>query len=293
MAKKQKQNTLKKQQRALHKRTQRKKKIAQRAIHESASERPTSVLRRSREFPFLGAWVQRDWQQYGIASLVVARTQPDNDIVFGRYLVDTFCVGLKDTFFGVNLELNQFHNDALPRLYSGEPPMTISIELAHEIIHGAIEFAEAIGFRPHRLFQRTKNILDAEDTHPRSGIIEFGHLGKPTYIPAPSDNQRMVLNRLVQNVGIGNFNFVPSGPIPDGFEELLQQAQGQDVPTPPVPDSPIWTPEQQAASGNVDSDSGLWVPNQTTDAPNTEQTEAPSQANDEQPVRSSLWVPGT
>ena len=91
MAKKQKRNTLKKQQRALQKRTQRKKKLVQRAIHESASERPTSVLRRAREFPFLGAWVQRNWQQYGIASMIVARTQPDDNITFGSFLFDTSC----------------------------------------------------------------------------------------------------------------------------------------------------------------------------------------------------------
>ena len=287
MAKKQKRNTLKKQQRALQKRTQRKKKLVQRAIHESASERPTSVLRRAREFPFLGAWVQRDWQQYGIASMIVARTQPDDNITFGRFLVDTFCVGLKDTFFGVNVEPDQFHNDALPRLYQGEPPIGISIELAHEIIYGAIEFAEAIGFRAHRLFGRTRNILDDADAHPRSGVIEFGYRGMPTYVPAPGDNQRMILNRLVENVGIGNFNYVPAGEPPEEFQELFEQnAQAQ----PPVPTSPIWTPEQQAASGDVNSDSGLWVPNQQTEAPAG--TPDSEQAED-QPVRSSLWVPGT
>ena len=286
MAKKQKQNQHKKLQRALQKRTQRKKKLVQRAIHESASERPTSVLRRAREFPFLGAWVQQDWQQYGMASMIVARTQPDENILFGRFLVDTFCVGLKDTFFGVNVEPNQFHNDAIPRLYQGVPPVSISIELAHEIIYGAIEFAENIGFRPHRLFGRTGNILDTEDAHPRSGIIEFGYRGMPTYVPAPNDNQRMILNRLVENVGIGNFNYVPAGEPPEGFEELFQQ----NTQAPPVPDSPIWTPEQQAARGDVNSDSGLWVPNQQTDAP-TEP--AAGEQGEEQPQRSSLWVPGT
>ena len=290
MAKKQKQNKHKKLQRALQKRTQRKKKLVQRAIHESASERPTRVLRRAREFPFLGAWVQRDWQRHGIASMVVARTQPDDDIVFGRFLVDTFCVDLKDTFFGVNIESNQFQNDALPRLYQGEPPVSISIELAHEIIYGAIDFAEGIGFRPHKLFQRTRNILDAEDAHSRSGVIEFGYEGMPTYIPGPTDNQRMILNRLVENVGIGNFNYVPAGDPPEGFEELLQQDQG--VPAPPVPDSPIWTPERQAASGNVDSDSGLWVPHQQTHTAEDEQDEA-QEKQEEQPERSTLWVPGT
>lgn len=289
MAKKQKRKQHKKLQRALQKRTQRKKKLVQRSIHESASERPASMLRRAREFPFLGAWVQRDWQQYGIASMIVARTQPDDNITFGRFLVDTFCVGLKDTFFGVNVEPNQFHNDALPRLYQGEPPVSVSVELAHEIIYGAIEFAEAIGFRPHRLFNRTRNILDTADAQPRSGVIEFGHGGVPTYVPAPGDNQRMVLNRLVENVGIGNFNYVPAGEPPEGFEELFQQnaqAQGQ----PPIPASPIWTPEQQAAQGDVDSDSGLWVPNQQTDAP--AETSSVEEA-EQQPERSALWVPGT
>ena len=87
MPKKRTQNQRGKQQRAMQKRSRRKTKLTRRAVHEAATERPERVLRRAREFPFAGCWVQQGWQDYGIASLVVARTQSDDDLVFGRFLI--------------------------------------------------------------------------------------------------------------------------------------------------------------------------------------------------------------
>ena len=189
----------------MQKRTRRSVKRTRRSFHDASSERPTSVLRHAREFPIAGCWVQPGWQQYGTASLLVARTQPTDEIAFARYLVDTFCLGLKHTFYGVNIDPVRFNSEILPRLYQGEPPTSLNVEVAHEIVYGAIEYAEGIGFRAHRNFRRTQQLLDPPDAHPRGGSIEFGYRGRPAYLPSSDDNQRAILNRLVQTVGNGNF----------------------------------------------------------------------------------------
>ena len=277
MPKTRQQNQRKKQQRALQKRTRRNVKRTRRAVHDAASERPTSVLRRAREFPFAGLWVQPGWQQYGTASLVVARTQPTDEIVFARFLVDTFCLGVKHTFYGVNIDAARFNSEILPRLFQGEPPTSLTVEVAHEIVYGAIEYAEGIGFRPHRSFRQTQLVLDPPDAHQRGGAIEFGFRGRPAYLPSRDDNQRAVLNRLVQTVGRGNFTYVPVGDPPEGYEDLVEQTGQED------PRSPIWTPGNEPPAGHLDDESGLWSPGQP-DEPTSDA---------EEPSRPSLWVPGT
>ena len=277
MPKTRQQNQRKRQQRALQKRTRRNVKRTRRADHEAAAERPTSVLRRAREFPIAGCWVQPGWQQYGTASLLVARTQPSEEIVFARYLVDTFCLGLKHTFYGVNIDPTRFNSEILPRLFQGEPPVSLNVEVAHEIVYGAIEYAEGIGFRPHSNFRRTQQVLDPPDAHPRSGAIEFGYKGRPAYLPSGTDNQRAILNRLVQTLGKGNFSYLPVGEPLEGYEDLVEQAGPADER------SPIWTPQQEAPGGSLDDESGLWSPGQPDEAP----------SEGEEPAKSSLWVPGT
>lgn len=271
-------NQRKRQQRALQKRSQRSVKIVRRYLHDKATKSPTGVLRHANQFPITGCWIQPGWQRYGTAALLIARTQPTDEIVFARFLVDTFCLGVKHTFYGTNIDPTRFSNEILPRLFQGEPPISLNADVAHEIVYGAIDYADTIGFRPHRNFRRTRQLLDPEGAYPPSGAIEFGYQGRPAYFPNNNDNQVAILNRLLQTVGRGNFAYIPVGEPAEGFEDLVDQTdqdeQGQSL---------IWTPQQDPNSGRLDEASGLWSPNQPDETPSDEGT----------PPRSSLWVPGT
>ena len=261
----------------MQRRSRRNVKRTRRSVHDAASESPTAVLRRAREFPFAGCWVQPDWQRHGSASLLVARTQPTDEIVFALFLVDTYCLGLRRTFYAVGIDATRFESEVLPRIYQGNPPTSLTVEVAHEIVHGAIKYAEGIGFRPPREFRRTQQILDPPDAHPRSGSIEFGYKGRPVYLPGRNDNERAVLNRLVQTVGKGNFTYVPAGDPPEGYEDLVEQLDETDERLS------VWTPRDEPPGGRLDDASGLWSPGQPEEA----------EPEGEEPSWPTLWTPGT
>jgi len=178
-------------------------------------------LRQARDYPFEGCWTQPDWDQDGLAVIVIARRQPDGKIVFGNYLVDCFCLGLKDTFFRPNVPLDQLRHQYLVKMIPGGIPMSISVGLAHEIIYGAIEYAAQFGFQPHPDFRRSQYILDPSDTHPRTGTVEFGKDGKPLYISGPYDDSEAMLHQLERTAGGGNFDYVVQvgGPLPDDWDD--------------------------------------------------------------------------
>ncbi len=275
MARKTKRNQHKKQQRALRKRTQRKEKMARRQSQESVRETPARILRRAREMPIEGAWVQEGWQERGAAIVVVARTNSSENVVFGNYVVDYMCTGVKDTAFATNVAPEVFDNEVIPRLYSGVPPAAISPDLAHEIVWGAVEYAESLGLRPVSAFRESQRVLSAPDSFERSGVVQFGYQGRPAYIPAPQDNQAAILTRLIDSVGLGNFYYIPQGDIPDDVIDLLQIEQGEDGEV----GAPIWTPEGQQVQGSVESGSGLWTPGE----------QPASEQSDDAPA---LWTPG-
>ena len=274
MAAKSKRNQHKKQQRALRKRTQRKQKMARRQSQEPQRETPARVLRRAREMPIEGAWVQEGWQERGAAVVVLARTNSSDNIVFGEYVVDYLCTGIKDTAFATNVSPEVFDNEVIPRLYGGIPPITAAVELVHEIVWGAVEYAETLGLRPPSAFRQSQRILEAPDALSRPDVVVFGYQGRPAYVPAPQDNQAAIITRLIDSVGLGNFYYIPQGDIPDDVIDLLQIEPGEGDED----GAPLWTPEGQQTPGSVASDSGLWTPGEQAAS---EQSEAPA-----------LWTPG-
>ncbi len=162
----------------------------------------------ARTYPIVGCWTAEGWDEHGLAVVIVARQQPNGNLVFGSYLVDYYCLGLKNTYCNADVPPHLFYQEYLPGMLSDAKPVSISPSLAHEIIYGGIEYASQFGFRPHSDFRRSRHVLDPEELHPRTGTIEFGHEGKPLYVAGPDDNAEAIMRQLARNAGEGNFDYV-------------------------------------------------------------------------------------
>jgi hypothetical protein len=161
------------------------------------------------------------WEEGGLAVVVVARRQANGNIVYGVYLVDYYCLGLKNTFCNADIPVGRFWQQILPEVMHGHEPGKISAALAHEIIYGGIEYARQFGFRPQRDYRRSRDILDPPGTHPRTGIVTFGYEGKPFFISGPDDNVDGVLRQLDRTAGQGNYKYLVGVDVPpfDEWEE--------------------------------------------------------------------------
>jgi hypothetical protein len=208
-----------KRQRALKKRTTRKQ--VSRQARAAGATTALGHLRRARNYPIDGCWIGEGWQESGLAVIVIARRQPNGNIVFGNYLVDHYCLGLKNTFFNADIPAAQFQRDYMSEIFSEMPPVDVSPALAHEIIYGGIEYAAQFGFRPHRDFRHSQHVLDPPDLHPHIGTVEFGKDGKPFYIQGPYDNVDAILRQLERTTGEGNYHYLMqiAGPPPDEWDE--------------------------------------------------------------------------
>jgi hypothetical protein len=172
---------------------------------------PLEALQNARQLPIFGCWTMQDWQESGIAPVVIARQQEDDRVLFASYLVDLYCLGVKDVTVDVNVPRKRFER-SLPELCMLEPD-AISVELAHEIVYGALEYARKYGFEPHHDFTRlhADQVLDPPDAHPRNQQVEFGQDGKPFFVAGPYDNEikiKRILQTLERTAGEGNFNFL-------------------------------------------------------------------------------------
>ena len=196
----------KRRQKSLKRRTR--SKQARRQTRTAKPTTPLHHIRHARNYPIADCWVQSGWDEGGLAVVAIARRQPNDNIVFGNYLVDNYCLGLKDTYCNADIPPGQFRRDYLPKMFRTGSYVSISPALAHEIIYGGIEYAAQFGFRPHSDFKRSRYILDPPDVHPRTGAVEFGRDGKPFYIDGPHDNVDAILRQLTRTAGKDNYHYM-------------------------------------------------------------------------------------
>jgi len=172
---------------------------------------PRYYLQHAREYPIFGCWVMEGWREEGITPVVVARRQDEDKVIFTVCLVDLYCLGIKDAYANADVSLKKFQSN-LPNMCS-QSPEPCSVELAHEIIYGGMEYAEKYGLKPHADFaaQFCDQVLDPPETHPRTNNVAFGKDGKPLFVSGPYDDNlkiSTVMSALTRTAGEGNFNYV-------------------------------------------------------------------------------------
>ena len=135
---------------------------------------PIEFLKKKiRLVPLYKCYKTVDMDKCGEGNVVVVRRHLNNKYSFGVYLVDKFCCGVKDSFYKLHtteadLEL------VLSRLEFTE----IDYVEAHNLIYGAIEWAEEAGISPDSSFNLSKYILEEDTDDIPVMDIEFGHKGK-------------------------------------------------------------------------------------------------------------------
>ena len=141
------------------------------------------ILTRARLLPVYKCLINKNWNEGKLASITVTRKHSNGNITAGFFLVDMLARGVKNTHFTFNAP----EEDFFEKLYESVPEdflEEISYPLAHNIIYGAVAFAEEHNMLPHHDFPITQHILE-EDTDDIELIdLTFGLDGKPVLMDA-------------------------------------------------------------------------------------------------------------
>lgn len=142
----------------------------------------------------------------GIALVTVARKAGFNRLEFCTFLVDIWCLGVKDTAPTRIMDPSTY-KDFVDFAYQAFPDGTqeIPLQLAQAIVFGGVEYAARLGFQPHRDFEQGRALLGEWNGQP---VLNFGRDGKPYYMSGPYDDPLKVLRTLRETVGEGNFDYV-------------------------------------------------------------------------------------
>lgn len=193
---------------ALQQKRQNKKKKRQLKIAQPLS---STIIYRS--WPIHECWMPAELWGNGIGQIIVSRKNGLGDVAVGIYLIDTFCLGVKDCFVRLG-NLHDYQN-ILARVEEtcGELKL-IEPSYANTLIHKAIDFAQQFGLKPHQDFVKAKNLLknipiDVTQEFP------FGKDGKPWYVQGPNESHtdvKRILRTLELNMDKENYNFLIEAP---------------------------------------------------------------------------------
>ncbi len=175
------------------------------------------IRKKARTLPVYECLVRSDWEETKMTTVTVARNHTNGNITVCSYLVDLFCLGVKDSMYLFNVPVQQYQE--FKEKVNGEMEMTeVDYTLAHNIVYAGIEFAEEFGFKPHNDYESVTKYMLEEDTEDIELIeIECGNNGKPLYMRGPFEDDAMarkIIAQLEKNAGPGNYDFV------DGFDEF-------------------------------------------------------------------------
>jgi hypothetical protein len=150
--------------------------------------------------------IHGDDLEEGMAIVTVTRTSGFNRFTVCTYLVDCWCLGVKDAGGPRQFNRSEYEQFAAlsyaPFLYGSQK---ISLAQAQAIVWGAVEYAETLGFKPHVDFEKTKHHLGEWNGELK---LEFGRNGKPCYCAGPYDNASSIIHTLNNSVGEGNYDYI-------------------------------------------------------------------------------------
>ncbi|MBI3886759.1 MAG: UPF0149 family protein [Opitutae bacterium] len=170
------------------------------------------------------AAVEKGWEEMGLAHVLISRFREDGSADFAMFLVDVFCLGVKDAVFETNLtaaELRTYVEQRLPEDYTER----LHPACAKKLIEGALAYAESLGFAPHRDYRNARKILSGLDASVCPRDFTYGRDGRPCYVRGSEDTEERV-NRvctvLAARCGADGYDYEdPSGDDPDDGDDAL------------------------------------------------------------------------
>jgi hypothetical protein len=150
------------------------------------SKDPTVRLQHAERWPVVRAVASAELWDQGIGSLVIARQESDGWLVFGVFLVDVYCLGVKNAFWkaGSRADLDEL----IQRVEESQRTVPIEPACLVKIVTGAVEYARSFGFSPHPDYRHASLLLEGIDPSTCAKEFAFGKDGKPYYIQGPNES---------------------------------------------------------------------------------------------------------
>jgi hypothetical protein len=152
---------------------------------------PARVLRAA-DAPIQHCLLTESVFEGGIGTLVLARGATRHHLAFSSFLIDVFCLGIKDVMFG------SIDGEDFEMYIDGTDAVTVDPSYARKLLRDLAAWSRSIGFAPHRDFAAVERIFGNVSAEASDAAFRFGCEGKPFYVPGPNDTNAQIRLRIEQ-----------------------------------------------------------------------------------------------
>jgi hypothetical protein len=216
-------NDRKRQQKLERKAAKRKDKKHQMTVR--ASGGLPSQLATAHKYPILHSLMNQPNGENGLSSALISRLLPNGQVMVASFLVDRWCLGVKDSVGSVVHRLvydQKFEDNLRRRMHARDVPP----EEVAKFVKGAVAYSHSLGIAPHEDYATASLLLSGIDDTASQTVFEFGKDGKPFYFAGPYDipqRVRRILSILTNSCGAGGYHYT----IPYGGSDIILR----DLPT--------------------------------------------------------------
>lgn len=165
------------------------------------------------------------WDQ-GMGYAVLVRRGPGGLAAMAMFLLDVYCLGVKDVI--AHVAPDHAISASVARVNdNGGQWIDVSPEHVRKLVEGALGYALSLGLAPHRDCAAAMSIFGELESSQCATEFTFGFQGQPHFIAGPYDRQARVvevLSTLRRTCGPDSFHYtvpIESSDMSDELEEVL------------------------------------------------------------------------
>ena len=143
--------------------------------------------------PLRACLVQDSVFQSGVGMVFLARKIGAGDLALGGFLVDAYCLGVKDAMFQ---ELDEGEMEELLDGAAATSPLApVDPPYARKLLRDDAAYARSLGLPPHPDYASVELLFGDVAADACDVEFEFGHEGRSLYVPGPTESPTQIRRR--------------------------------------------------------------------------------------------------
>jgi hypothetical protein len=176
---------------------------------------PTIRLATARKWPVVQALAAPELFSTGIGHLAIARRESEGSVVCAVFLVDAYCLGVKNAFWSVGTHHD--FEEIVERIEKIQKMRAIEPACLVKMVRGAVAYAQSLHFPAHPDYRHAAMLFDGIDTADCPHQFSFGRDGKPFYVQGPHESSAQAAAIMQRITEVGG-HFLVGGPVAKSLE---------------------------------------------------------------------------